>query len=64
MEYVDEREDDGDVFPILQPQNVGNGKVYGIEFDISTDLGFLGLPDTGVFGNLSLLDSEIEDGFG
>ena len=49
---------------ILQPQNVGDGKVYGIEFDLSTDLGFIGLPDTGVFGNFSYLDSEITDGFG
>lgn len=49
---------------VLQPQNVGDGKVYGIEFDMSTDLGFIGLPDTGVFGNLSFLDSEITDVFG
>ena len=27
-------------------------------------LGFLGLPDTGVFGNLSLLESDIVDDFG
>ncbi len=46
---------------VLQPQNTGDGEVYGIEFDVSTDLGFLGLPDTGVFGNVSLLDSEITD---
>ena len=49
---------------VLQPQNVGDGKVYGIEFDVSTDLGFIGLPDTGIFGNFSYLDSEITDGFG
>lgn len=46
---------------VLQPQNVGDGEVWGIEFDASTSLSFLGLPDTGVFGNLSLIDSEIED---
>lgn len=46
---------------VLQPQNTGDGKVYGIEFDLSTNLGFLGLNDTGIFGNLSLLDSEITD---
>src|SRR5690606_30787512 len=34
------------------------------EFDLSADLGFLGLPDTGVFGNLSWLDSSVEDVFG
>lgn len=46
---------------VLQPQNAGDGKVYGIEFDLSTNLGFLGLEDTGIFGNFSLLDSEIRD---
>jgi iron complex outermembrane recepter protein len=46
---------------VLQPQNTGDGEVYGIEFDLSTDLGFLGLPDTGIFGNVSLLDSDITD---
>lgn len=55
---------EGDGTFIFQPQNVGDGKVYGIEFDLSTDLGFLGLPDTGVFGNLSFLDSKISDQFG
>jgi outer membrane receptor protein involved in Fe transport len=55
---------EGDGTFIFQPQNVGDGKVYGIEFDLSTDLGFIGLPDTGVFGNLSFLDSEISDQFG
>jgi len=49
---------------VVQPQNVGDGEVYGIEFDLSTDLGFLGLPDTGLFGNVSWLDSEIEDVLG
>jgi iron complex outermembrane receptor protein len=58
-------EDDDDVVAlVLQPQNVGDGEVYGIEFDLSTDLAFLGLPDTGIFGNLSLLDSEVTDIFG
>jgi hypothetical protein len=60
----DEGTDDEEEFLILQPQNVGSGEVYGIEFDLSTDLGFLGLPDTGVFGNVSLLDSNIEDELG
>ncbi|HNW17553.1 MAG TPA: outer membrane beta-barrel protein [Sphingorhabdus lacus] len=46
---------------VLQPQNTGDGEVYGIEFDLSTDLGFLGLPDTGIFGNVSFLDSDITD---
>lgn len=46
---------------ILEPRNTGNGKAWGIEFDLSTSLSFLGLPDTGIFGNFSLLDSEIRD---
>lgn len=55
--------DNGDGI-VVQPQNIGDGKVYGIEFDLSTDLGFLGLPDTGIFGNVSWLDSEISDELG
>ena len=46
---------------VLQPANVGDGEVYGIEFDLSASLGFVGLPETGVFANFSLLDSEITD---
>jgi hypothetical protein len=49
---------------ILTPRNTGDGEVYGIEFDASFSLAFLGLPDTGVFGNLALLDSTITDEFG
>ncbi|HAF41368.1 MAG TPA: TonB-dependent receptor [Sphingobium sp.] len=49
---------------IYTPMNVGDGKVYGIEFDLSTDLGFIGLPNTGLFGNASWLDSEITDELG
>ena len=46
---------------VFQPQNTGNGEVYGIEFDASFSLGFIGLRNTGVFGNLALLDSKITD---
>ncbi|MFC3101910.1 TonB-dependent receptor plug domain-containing protein [Altererythrobacter lauratis] len=49
---------------VFQPRNTGNGEVYGIEFDLSTSLAFLGLPDTGIFGNLGLIDSSITDIFG
>jgi outer membrane receptor protein involved in Fe transport len=45
-------------------RNTGDGVVYGVEFDLSTPLGAFGLPDTGAFFNLSLLDSEIDDEFG
>jgi outer membrane receptor protein involved in Fe transport len=56
-----EDDPDGDRTFIYTPLNVGDGKVWGIEFDLSTDLGFLGLPNTGIFGNASWLDSEITD---
>jgi outer membrane receptor protein involved in Fe transport len=49
---------------VLTPRNTGDGQVYGIEFDASFDLAFLGLPNTGVFGNFAYLDSEITDEFG
>jgi len=49
---------------ILQPRNTGDGKAWGIEFDLSTSLGFVGLDDTGIFGNLALLDSETSDQLG
>ena len=44
--------------------NVGTGKVYGVELDLSTPLTLLGLPNTGVFLNYSQLKSEIEDFLG
>lgn len=49
---------------IYEAHNVGDGKVYGVEFDLSTDLSFVGLPNTGIFGNYSWLDSEVTDDFG
>ncbi|HEY0662273.1 MAG TPA: TonB-dependent receptor [Lysobacter sp.] len=44
--------------------NVGDGHVYGVEFDLSTPLTALGLPDTGVFLNYSWLDSKVDDALG
>ncbi|MBB3859909.1 outer membrane receptor for ferrienterochelin and colicin [Novosphingobium hassiacum] len=55
---------EGDGTFVYQPRNVGDGEVWGVEFDLSADLGAVGLPDTGVFGNLSLIDSSVEDEFG
>lgn len=49
---------------VYQPRNSGDGKVWGVEFDMSTSLGALGLPDTGIFGNVGLIDSSIRDEFG
>lgn len=58
-------------YPVLDPDsfvftaaNVGDARVYGAEFDLSTPLTALGLPDTGVFLNYSWLDSEVDDDFG
>jgi len=58
-------------YPVFDPdsfvytaRNVGDGHVYGIEFDASTPLSALGLPDTGVFVNYSWLDSTVDDTFG
>ncbi|NBB51989.1 TonB-dependent receptor [Rhizobium sp. CRIBSB] len=44
--------------------NVGDGKVWGLEFDLSTPLDFIGMETTGVFLNYSWLDSEITDFIG
>ncbi|WP_236632281.1 TonB-dependent siderophore receptor [Caulobacter sp. BP25] len=53
-----------DVTWIYSARNTGDGKVYGIEFDLSTPLSFIGLDNTGVFLNYSYLDSEVSDEFG
>lgn len=55
---------DGEGSFVYTPMNVGDGKVWGVEFDLSTDLGFIGLPNTGIFGNASWLDSEVRDELG
>jgi iron complex outermembrane receptor protein len=55
---------EGDGTFIYTPRNTGNGEVYGVEFDASFSLAFIGLPDTGLFGNFALLDSNITDEFG
>jgi len=49
---------------VLTPENVGEGQIYGIEFDLSTSLIAFGMENTGVFANLSLLDSKIDDFIG
>jgi outer membrane receptor for ferrienterochelin and colicin len=49
---------------IYSARNGGDGKVWGVEFDLSTSLSAIGLEDTGVFLNYSWLDSEIEDELG
>jgi len=54
----------GDGTFIYTVDNVGDGKVWGLEFDLSTPLDFIGMDTTGVFLNYSWLDSEIDDELG
>ena len=49
---------------VFTSANVGDGKVYGVELDLSTPLTALGLPNTGVFANYSWLDSKVTDALG
>lgn len=49
---------------IYTVDNVGDGRVWGLEFDLSTPLDFIGMESTGVFLNYSWLDSEITDFIG
>ncbi|MBC7768205.1 MAG: TonB-dependent receptor [Phycisphaerales bacterium] len=49
---------------VYSARNTGDGKVWGVEFDLSTSLSALGLENTGVFFNYSWLDSEVEDEIG
>lgn len=55
---------EGDGTFVLQPRNTGSGEVWGVEFDLSASLGFIGLRETGIFGNLTLMQSSIRDDFG
>ena len=48
---------------LFTPQNIGDGEVHGVEFDLSTPLGFVGLPDAGLFANYTYLDSSTTDPF-
>jgi outer membrane receptor protein involved in Fe transport len=56
-------EEEPDAF-VLTAENVGDGQVWGVEFDLSTPLDFINMPDTGVFLNYSWLDSSVEDFLG
>ncbi len=55
---------EGDGTFVYSARNAGDGKVWGIEFDLSTPLTVIGLENTGVFLNYSWLDSDIDDEFG
>ncbi|MGH6950259.1 MAG: TonB-dependent receptor plug domain-containing protein [Vitreimonas sp.] len=43
--------------------NIGDGRVWGWEVDVSTPLSFIGLDETGFFANYTDLDSERTDPF-
>lgn len=45
------------------PDNIGDGKVYGLELDSSLPLAFAGLPGVNVYGNYTYLKSEVDDPF-
>lgn len=49
---------------VFSSGNVGDGKVYGVEFDLSTPLSALGMPHTGVFMNYSYVKSRVDDFLG
>lgn len=57
---VDEIGLDPDDFPgnLYTYQNVGDARTHGVEFDLSTPLGFLGLEETGVFANYTRMWSD------
>ncbi len=48
----------GDDFNLYQYRNVGDGKTWGIEFDISTTLAFIDLEETGFFANFTRIWSD------
>jgi outer membrane receptor protein involved in Fe transport len=55
---------EGDGTFVYSARNTGDGKVWGVEFDLSTPLTAVGLENTGVFLNYSWLDSDVNDEFG
>jgi len=58
-------EDDGDLIigDAFTFANVGDAEVWGLEFDLSTSLALVGLPDTGIFANYTLLRSSADNAF-
>ncbi|MFZ0266513.1 TonB-dependent receptor plug domain-containing protein, partial [Caulobacter sp.] len=59
-----EEGDEGPGTFLYSARNTGDGKVWGVEFDLSTPLTVIGLENTGVFLNYSWLDSDVNDEFG
>ena len=56
-------EDGTESFDVFSPVNVGDGELYGIEGDFSAPLAFISMPNTSLFGNGVLLESEVDDQF-
>ena len=56
-------EDGTESFDVFSPVNVGDGELYGIEGDFSAPLTFISMPNTSLFGNGVLLESEVDDQF-
>ena len=48
----------GDDYSLYRFENIGDGKTWGIEFDISTSLDVIGLDETGFFANFTRIWSE------
>jgi TonB-dependent receptor len=44
----------------FQPRNVGDGQVLGVEVEIRKDLGFMGLDNFNVSGNVTVVESQID----
>jgi outer membrane receptor protein involved in Fe transport len=49
---------------VFTSENVGSGKVYGVEFDLSTPLSVFGMENTGVFMNYAYVKSKVDDFLG
>lgn len=45
----------------FRPMNTGDAQAWGVEFDISTPLDFIGLYETAFYANAAWLDSEVTD---
>ena len=54
---------DPEDFPggLYQYRNIGKARTKGFEFDLSTPLDFMGMPETGVFANYTRLYSDRDD---
>jgi outer membrane receptor protein involved in Fe transport len=49
---------------LFSSANVGDGKVYGVEFDLSTPLTAINMENTGVFLNYAYVKSDVDDFMG